>query len=277
MVYLKILLTNDDGVLSPGLVAAARALSTRHTVYVVAPEAQLSGIGAARTYTRPIRLSRVWAAGLYNNVEAYAVDGTPADAVFMGVKLFKPDLVVSGVNVGENIGLESIYISGTLGAAIQAALMGVHALALSVEAPPSLKFTQPQLSLDYFQQAASIALSLIDAASERGWPRGVDVISVNMPRPDRWRGGFVVTVNLAERIYDEELIEGKDPRGGTIYWRWGGVLSSLSEDSDAYQLYYRSMLVVTPINVRLLEAIGDEAVREVEALVREALMRVTKP
>lgn len=159
---MRILVTNDDGLTSMGIVTLANELAKEHEVHVVAPETQLSSIGAARTYNRPIRMWK-WSGGLYSDsVSVYATDGTPSDAVFMGINMFKPEIVVSGVNLGENIGLESLFISGTIGAVIQSSLMGTPGIAASIEVPPHSKFIIPQISADYFSGIVKVVKGIIN-------------------------------------------------------------------------------------------------------------------
>jgi len=268
---LRILVTNDDGLSSPGIVTLANSLARDHEVHVIAPESQLSSIGAARTYSRPIRVWRL-SNGLYvDSVNVYATDGTPSDAVFIGVNMFKPDIVISGINLGENVGLESIFISGTIGAVVQASLMGIPGLAVSIEVPPSGKFTIPQIRSDYFRDAVNVVNGIVGYIEAKGWFNGIDALSINIPSPGRWSGGYRVATRLARILFKETLIESKDPRGGNVYWRWGDELVQLDPDSDAYAFYKEGKLVVTPIILSGLIPGGISGVSEVENALRMAL------
>lgn len=166
---MRLLLTNDDGIDSPpGLRALAMELhEDGHEIHVIAPEVQRSSIGSARTYDKPLRLIHRELGG-YPIDGVYAIDGTPADAVFIGgVKMFQPDAVVSGVNLGENVGLESLFISGTIGAAIQASLMGLPGIAVSMVVPQDKKFTNSGIPVEYFKLAISIASTIMGMIEPR--------------------------------------------------------------------------------------------------------------
>ncbi|HJK62919.1 MAG TPA: 5'/3'-nucleotidase SurE, partial [Methanocorpusculum sp.] len=139
----KILLTNDDGVNSGGLWAAYEALSAFADVTVVAPAVQQSAVGRSISIFEPLRMNEVW----IGDRSAYSVEGRPTDALLLGLYglNLKPDLVVSGINLGENISYESITTSGTVGAAMEAANQGVPALAYSLQmSDQGNKFTDPR-------------------------------------------------------------------------------------------------------------------------------------
>ncbi|MFP3178725.1 MAG: 5'/3'-nucleotidase SurE [Thermocladium sp.] len=272
---MKLLLTNDDGVDSPGLRALAIALhEQRNCINVVAPEVQRSSIGSARTYDKPLRL--VHRSLGYSMDGVYTVDGTPADAVFIGVNKFKPDIVISGINLGENVGLESLFISGTIGAAIQASLMGVPAIAVSVVVPQDKKFINSGIPIEYFKIPSLVTATIIQSIEETGWFSGIDVISINSPDPSAWSGEAVISDMLSRKLFREELMEARDPRGSPIYWRWGHELEELDPNSDAYWLYKRNALVITPISLmrekkdmdlpRLFEALNKVSGKVINAI-----------
>lgn len=270
---LRILVTNDDGLASPGIIALANGLASNHEVIVVAPESQLSSIGAARTYSRPIRLWR-WSGGQYHSsVLVYATDGTPSDAVFIGVNMFKPNIVVSGINLGENVGLESLFISGTIGAVIQASLLGVPGIAVSIEMPPRDKFTIPQVPVNYFSSAVKIINGVVNYVEANGWIKGVDALSINIPSPERWSGDYKITTHLARVLFKETVIESTDPRGSKVYWRWGEELAPLGMDTDAYAFYREGKLVITPI---ILDALINHAnpIDEIDKLISSVIRQI---
>ena len=244
---MRLLLTNDDGIDSPGLRALAMELHDNgHEIHVIAPEVQRSSIGSARTYDKPLRLVHRELGYPIDGV--YAIDGTPADAVFIGVKMFQPDVVVSGVNLGENVGLESLFISGTIGAAIQASLMGLPGIAVSMVVPQDKKFINSGVPIEYFKLASSIASTIMGVIEAKGWFSGIDILSINAPDPVKWKGEVVVTDILSRRLFKEELVKSVDPRGSPIFWRWGHEFDELDPGSDAYWLYRRDSVVVSPIS-----------------------------
>ncbi len=203
----RVLLSNDDGVHADGLRALAAAFSDRDEVWVVAPDREQSAASHAISLYRPLRMQEVaprW----------YAVDGTPTDAVYMGLCLVMkhapPDLVVSGINHGPNLG-NDVHYSGTVAAAIEGALLGVPAAAISLAAPPPHDF----------EPAARFAAGLVRELLRRS-PRGGGeaplLVNVNVP-PGPVRG-FVFT-RLGRRTYGNEVVEKTDPRGRKYYWIGG--------------------------------------------------------
>jgi 5'-nucleotidase len=235
----KIVVTNDDGPHAPWLGPLVKALEEAgHEVVVVVPERPRSAAGLARTYHKPLRLRRL---GGY-----YVVNGYPADAVFLAVKLVAPDaeLVLSGVNVGENIGVEATYGSGTVGAAIQGGVLGLRSLALSME-------TGGDVGL---MRRVAVA-----AAESSAFLDGVLAVSVNIPA--RWGGGLYCAKKLAKAVYRERLYEGVDPRGDRYFWRWGPRVDEFEPGTDAYYFYVErgiTVLGISEVGVVPVEQFGRE-------------------
>lgn len=216
---MKIVLTNDDGPHAPALKRVAEALKKReHQVVVVVPERQRSATGFARTYHKPLRVRRMG--------EYYLTNGFPTDAVFLALNLIAPDadLVVSGINIGENIGFESTYGSGTVAAAIQAGVLGKKAIAVSMEQGADMR------------NAVALLVSFVEASAER-WRDGLLAVSVNVP--SGWGGELICPKALAVGLYAERLYKFNDPRGEDFYWRWGPRRDQFPEDTDAYAFYVR--------------------------------------
>jgi 5'-nucleotidase len=211
----RVLLSNDDGVQAAGLHALARAFSDRDEVWVVAPDREQSASSHAISLHRPLRMVEVerrW----------YAVDGTPTDAVYMGLCLVMkeapPDVVVSGINHGPNLA-NDVHYSGTVAAAIEGALLGVPALAISLAAPPPQDF-EPAARF-----AAALARQMLDEARANGSPVPF-LLNVNVPAgPVR---GYRFT-RLGRRTYGNEVVEKTDPRGRKYYWI-GGEGGARNED-----------------------------------------------
>ncbi len=205
---LRILITNDDSIHAPGLRVLeqiARALSD--DVWVVAPESDQSGAGHSLTLRRPLRLRRV-------SRRHVAVDGTPTDCVLLGLQhvLDRPaDLVLSGVNLGANLG-EDVTYSGTVAAAMEATLLGVRAIALSQAAD---RRSRPRWSI-----AARFAPAIIQRLLEAGWPEGV-FINVNFPDCTAARVRGVAVTRQGRRKVGDHLVEGRDPRGEPYVWIGG--------------------------------------------------------
>ena len=195
-----ILVTNDDGYFSPGIEALANALEPLGRVTIVAPQREASAVGHALTLRRPLRMEQV-------RPGVFAVDGTPTDCVNLAIAQVldrKPDLIVSGINKGLNIGDDVTY-SGTVAGALEGALLGYQAIAVS------LQYTRGTWD---FSHAASIATSLGGALLERPLPART-FLSVNVPqgRPK----GVRVTVQ-AKRNHITNIDRRLDPRGTPYYW-----------------------------------------------------------
>jgi len=173
----KIIVVNDDGPRSPGLKALIEGLRTVGPVLAVVPEEGVGGRGKSITLFKPVK-ARKLEEGLY------LVSGTPADAFLISLELLKPDkpaILASGINMGPNIGLDDIFHSGTLGAAIQAALYGVPAIAISYAIGEGLpRPSRKQMEAD-LKLAAEVAARLARSIMEGGMPENVDIISVNVP------------------------------------------------------------------------------------------------
>jgi 5'-nucleotidase len=196
----RILVTNDDGVHAPGVRALARALGAIGHVTVVAPLGESSAISHALTLSRPLRLEHL-------EDDVWAVDGTPSDCVNLAIaRVFeeKPALVVSGINIGYNLGDDVTY-SGTVAGAIEGTLMGIPSIAVSLSRRGS--------PIDY-TQAAAAAAELGAAVLARGLPKRV-LLNVNVPsRPAR---GLKATAQALGRQWTSVRV-GEDPRGRNYFW-----------------------------------------------------------
>jgi len=241
----KILITNDDGLYSAGLRASYEALKDLGDVYVVAPLVQRSGVGRSISVMEPIRVSEA----NVNGMKVYAVDGTPTDAVILGIhEIIKdtPDLVVSGINLGENLSTEAVTTSGTVGAALEAATQGCPAIAISLEVPDSEKFEFLYKPFD-FSLAKKILRMLAEIVLEKGMPKGVDVLNVNIP--SRSSGEIAIT-RLARRLYRTKIDQRFDPRGRKYYWISGVEVEDAEEGTDIHALRC-GKISITPITIDL--------------------------
>jgi 5'-nucleotidase len=238
-----ILITNDDGLYSAGLKASYEALKDLGKVYVVSPVVQKSGVGRSISIMEPIRVSEVNA----NGMKAYAIDGTPTDAVIVGIHGIVgkvPDVVVSGINLGENISTESVTTSGTVGAALEAATQGSAAIAISLEVPDIEKFEFFSKPFD-FSLAKEVLRELVGRTLRKGMPDGVDVFNVNVP--SKPSGGVELT-RLARRLYKTRIEERLDPRGRKYYWVDGVEIEDSEEGTDLDALR-RGKVSITPLTL----------------------------
>jgi 5'-nucleotidase len=248
----RILVTNDDGYRSEGIRALADALAHLGDVTIVAPTTEASAIGHALTLRRPLRLEHI--AG-----RTYAVDGTPTDCVNIAVtQIFHglPDLVVSGINKGWNLGDDVTY-SGTVAGALEGALLGVPALAVSLRSAPDYDFTH----------AASAAVSVTQQMLEQPLPART-FLNVNVPRGRP--KGYRVTVQ-AKRNHITSVAERHDPKGKAYYWIEEGQDDWEPHDRSDYHAVRDGYVSVTPLHPDLT---AHQALAAVELLSFEAEAKV---
>lgn len=203
---MRILVTNDDGVYADGLWALAKELRDVGTVTVVAPDRDQSGTGTSVTLRYPLRLTQIGSP--LEGVDAYSVEGTPADSVILALRLAVKDgvdLIVSGINEGPNLG-DDVFISGTVGAALQGNFYSIPAIALSIGAFESL----------HFDVAARLAKILASGLVDRGLPRRL-LLNVNVPNLPREKIEGVEVTRLGEREYADRIEPGHD---GKRQYHW---------------------------------------------------------
>lgn len=252
-----ILLTNDDGYLSPGLHALRRALAELGEVWVLAPEKNWSAASRTRVFHKPLR---VYSAQLPDGSVVHVTNGSPSDCVLLavlGVAPRRPDLVVAGINAGANLGRDVTY-SGTVSAAMEGAQAGIPALAVSLDVSG-----EPEEVPDY-EQAARVALTLAREALRHPLPPGV-CLNVNVPRgvPK----GLKMT-RLGGKIWTEELVRGKDPRGREFLWFSGEMQTAPplgEEDTDVWAVL-SGYVSVTPLHLDLTAYEALEPLRSWEKL-----------
>jgi 5'-nucleotidase len=248
-----ILLTNDDGIQAPGLVALYRELIKLGEVHVVAPETVQSATGHGITLTTPLLTNRVT---VENGFTGIAVDGRPADCVKLAVaKLLPrtPDLVVSGMNSGANVGINVLY-SGTVAAAIEAGFLGLPAIAISL-------LLRGNVPIDY-KRASGFARETIEQILKSGLGKG-QVASVNMPalRSDESPAGIKV-VRQCTRPFIDQYEKRTDPRGRDYFWNSSVFTLGETEDDTDVAALRDKWITVTPLQFDLTD---HPALREWEA------------
>ncbi|MCS6907118.1 MAG: 5'/3'-nucleotidase SurE [Anaerolineales bacterium] len=241
---MHILVTNDDGVLAPGLLALAQAMRELGEVSIVAPEQNWSASGHVKTMHRPLRVKEV---RLHDGSRALASDGAPSDCValaLLGLVKQPVNLVVSGVNPNANIGHDVTY-SGTVTAAMEAVITGnLPAIALSLDG--SRVHTA---SLDY-APAATIAKRIARKVLEKGLPQGV-FLNVNIPYlPLEQIKGFRIT-RQGLRVYRDALEQRIDPRGQPYYWIGGEAPTAIPEEGTDYEAIANGYVSITPLQLDL--------------------------
>jgi 5'-nucleotidase len=248
----QILLTNDDGILSPGLWAAAAALSKLGFVTVTAPRDQSSGMGRSLPNTSDglIEEKKVQVNGQEWSV--FSIGGSPAQTVLYGtleIMKRRPDLVVSGINYGENVGT-GVTVSGTVGAAMEAASLGIPAIAVSLEAAPEYHLTYSEdIS---FLVAAEFTFQFAEMLLQRQFPADVDVLKVDIPSSASLDTPWQLTRVSRQRYY-EPLAPNRTSwnEPGLIAYREAGRLDDEPEDTDVYVLRRKRIVSVSPISLDL--------------------------
>lgn len=245
---MRVLLTNDDGVNSEGLFALKESLASGHEVVVIAPDRNWSTSGHNKTMDRPLRVNEVQ---LRDGSPAYATDGTPADCVSLaalGFLGYAPDLVISGINKGNNLG-DDITYSGTVTAAMEGIISGYPAIAVSMNYRP----TWP------VEVGGAFIQRLVQQVVERGLARDI-LLNVNVPNLPHDQVKGVRIIRLGKRIYKDELITRTDPSGRNYYWIGGSLVGNHLEEGTDVQAIEDGYVSVTPIhmdltNHRLLETL----------------------
>ena len=234
--HVKILVSNDDGVFSPGIHALALAMSRiADEVLIVAPDVEQSASGHAITLRRPLRYKTTKLENLPSNVTAFRVDGTPADCVMLGVHHGgKPDAVVSGINLGSNLGFD-VTSSGTVAAALEATSLAVPAIAFSLQLGDD--------DLD-FSEAATFAEKLVPQIVAEGLPAQT-LLNVNVPSSTA-KG--VRLAKLSTHNWDDGFDERTDPNGETYFWLTGTLVGSDEPDTD-FSTVRDGYIAVTPLHL----------------------------
>lgn len=236
---MKILLTNDDGIHAPGLSALYQALKADHEVFVVAPESEMSAVGHAITLTSPVRVQKTRKEDLF---PGYAVTGTPADCVKIAVQELlgsTPDLVLSGINLGSNVGVNILY-SGTVSAATEGAFLGLRsaAVSLATRENPDFRF------------AAQFCKEIIRFMMEADLRAGT-ALNVNIPAvpPEEIRG--VRLTRQGTGRFEDRFERRNDPRGNVYYWLVAeSFLDHGNSDTDSIALS-ENRISITPIHYDL--------------------------
>ncbi len=240
---MHILVTNDDGVTAPGLLALAQAMRELGKVTVFAPDKNWSASGHVKTMDRPLRVKETF---LADGTPAFASDGAPSDCValpLLGLIEERIDLVVSGINPNANVGHDVTY-SGTVTAAMEAVIAGVKGIAVSLDSPDGHKGP-----LDY-STAAAVAKRIVEQVIVDGLPEGV-VLNVNVPYlPESELKGYMIT-RQGLRVYRDALDVRIDPRGKPYYWIGGEAPTGVAEDGTDFGALAQGYVSITPLQLDL--------------------------
>ena len=251
---MKILVTNDDGIYSPGIYALWDVAKEFGDVTLVAPNTQKSAVGHAITIANPLYVTEI---NRDNGFKGYAVSGTPADCVKIGIKKIMkstPDMVLSGINIGSNLGNNIIY-SGTVAAAIEGAVAGI----------PSIAFSVDSFNPNSFEISKAVVRKVINLYLDNSPPIGT-ILNVNVPHCSlRDLKGYRVTIQ-GKQYFDDNFDERIDPRGRKYYWMIGEMVDNdkkLDCDGIAIKNDYAS---ITPIN---FEMSNIEYLNQLKKVIKE--------
>ena len=262
-----VMVTNDDSVQSNGIIELARAAAKHAETIIVAPEQPQSATALSMTFHKPLRVNQV----RRDTFECYAVSGSPGDCVMIGVNKIlprRPDLVVSGINIGDNNTFQDVLASGTVAAALEAAITGIPAIAFSMEVAGeslfTLEYEQPN-----FRSAGIIAGEIIRDVLEHGMPEGAEVLNVNFP-PKVQPTTPISLTHVGKRKYTDKVLVRKDPRGRPYYWLFGEKLSRFPPETDIEAVATERKVSISPLVLRMSGPIS-EPLREFRDRVQSRL------
>lgn len=239
-----ILVTNDDGIVSPGLKVLSRTLESLGDVYVVAPETEQSAVAHALTLHRPLKCEKV-------KRDTYCINGTPTDCVIIGVNRLlpqKPDIIVSGINNGGNLG-DDITYSGTVAAAIEGTLLGVPSVAVSLVRSGS-DTSLYRMNTTRLKAAAHFTTRLASMVLNNKLPADT-LLNVNFPNSPEIMG--VKITKQGKLIYDNSIKELYDPRGREYYWIGGGTPQWEEGENTDFEAIQGGYISITPVHLDLTD------------------------
>ena len=263
---MNILISNDDGVFAPGILAAKQAVEDLANVTVVAPDENNSSVGRRMTLFKHLEIKTV---ELEDGSEAYSVSGSPADAVIVGAEYVmddKPDLVITGINQGVNISCD-ITSSGTVCAAFEAVSLGIPAIAASLFMDPKTSYKQDENGewyLDYdFSLAKKVLHDIVLKIINEGFPDGVDLFNLNVP--SNYESEEVKITRLSDKMIDKKVIDNTDEEKAELFnyplqenqnsddliMIAPDLVSEYDEGSDGYALMIEKRPSLTPLKVNM--------------------------
>jgi 5'-nucleotidase len=232
-----ILLTNDDGFYSQGIEALAHQLEKEGQIYIVAPDQERSATSLALNLHRPLRVNNI-------RDHVYAVDGTPADCVYLAIQKIlprKPDFLISGINPGPNLGQQDISYSGTVAGALQGTFLQIPSMAVSVLQDGNGEF--------HYDHAVQITLSLMRRILRNSLPEGT-TLNINIPPPPI-KG--VKLAKLGQKRYNPEISERQDPRNRIYYWIGTGNPKAIGDEDSDVMVIKEGYVTITPLHKDLTD------------------------
>ncbi len=263
---MNILLSNDDGVYATGINILYEELKKKYDVTIVAPDRERSASSHSLTIDRPLRVNEI-------KPNVFSVDGTPTDAVNIGVHSImktKPDLVISGINYGGNICDDVIY-SGTVSAAMEGAVMGIKSIAVSLVVNRGGGYLPKDASLEEdleasFVKASEFVSNLASVFYKTGFSENT-LLNVNIPQTiiKKEKNPFEYRITRqGKRYFEDFVVEKTDPRGRKYYWIWGkNITFEDIKDSD-YEAVHSGLISVTPIHLDMTNYKAMEKLKNID-------------
>ena len=263
---MNILISNDDGVFAPGILAAKQAVEDLGNVYVVAPDKNNSSVGRRLTLFKHLEIK---SCELKDKSMAYSVSGSPADCVIVGAEYVmdeKPDLVIAGINAGVNISCD-ITTSGTVCAALEAVSLGIPAIAVSLFLDPITSYIQDddgEWKIDYdFTFAKKVLRELVLKIMDKGFPEGVDLFNLNVP--SNHESEEVRITHLSHKMLEKQVIDNTDKEkeeffnypleenqnSDDLIMITSNLVKEYEEGSDGYALFVEKCPSLTPLNANM--------------------------
>ena len=238
-----ILVTNDDGFNAVGIKELFKNASMIDEAIMVAPDSMRSASGMTITFTRPMRIQPIKNA----DIKGYAISGYPADTITIAQNVILPgkniDLVASGINLGSNISLRSIYASGTISAAMAAALKGIKAMAFSMVTDKINANSDSD-----FSKAGVYSRYIMEEYLQNGFPRNADVLNINFPE-NITDDTEIKVVPMASSVFHDYLVHNIDPNGKDYYWLGNEIEKQEDKNTDYYVLMEENNISVTPLSI----------------------------
>lgn len=243
---MKILISNDDGIVANGIRALSEALSVEHEVYIIAPDRERSAAGHSLTLHTPLRVEELEPQN--GAKRCWVTTGTPGDCVKIGIRAIlnedeQPDLVISGINHGPNLGADILY-SGTVSCAMEGAMLGVPSIAVSLS---SLKSTYEE-----FETAAKIIAELIPKLKDFEFPRKT-ILNINLPALEKEDIAGVAVTKLGRRMFTDCYEKRVDPRGKVYYWLAGELTTESEEANTDIAAVRHNKVSITPVTFQMTQ------------------------
>ena len=241
---MKILISNDDGILANGIRALIEALTSYHDVYVVAPDRERSAAGHSLTLQTPLRVEEV--DPKYGAKRCWMTTGTPGDCVKLAINAIlseeeKPDIVISGINHGPNLGADILY-SGTVSCAMEGAMMGYPSIATSL--------ASMRCEYEDFKVAAAFIAELINKLDTYKIPKKT-ILNVNVPGLEKEDIAGIAVTELGSRMFTDEYEKRIDPRGKVYYWMAGELITEPDDANTDISAVRNNLISVTPITYEM--------------------------